>query len=471
MDQKITFCATLGVLAATALHAETKKPNVVVFIADDLFYQDVRCFGGPDAITPNIDRLASEGMRFDNFHQATAMSSPTRQCLLSGLYPARSGAYPNHTKVYDWVKTLPAYFNDMGYMTANQGKTHYAPAANFPFQKTLQHKDSYFLPKPAEEFMLEAKAADRPFLLYFGSNNSHSPWTVGDPSQYKASELTIPPHLIDTENTRRDYVKYLAEVTELDDEVGRMDSILTLNGLRDNTIFLFLTEHGHTFPFAKWTCYRMGLQAGVIMRYPAVVEAGSTTMAMCEYVDVVPTLIDMVGGEIPEGLDGASFKDVALGKTQEFKQYTFGMQTTRGVDGGSECYPVRSVFDGKYRYIVNLTPENTFKCNYTGVGPKSVYGSWYVAGQNDSAIMARALQYVTRPAEEFYVFENDPYELSNQIDNPVYKVEIERLRSVLKEFMKEHGDEGIPTEMKAHDRQTGGVVAQRQAIIGVKKIK
>ncbi|MFI3268064.1 MAG: sulfatase-like hydrolase/transferase, partial [Rikenellaceae bacterium] len=90
----------------------TNKPNIVVIIADDCMYQDLGCYGSNDAITPNIDKLASEGMRFTNFHQSTAMSSPTRHCIMTGLYPFRSGAYPNHTRVFDGTKSIVHYLKD-----------------------------------------------------------------------------------------------------------------------------------------------------------------------------------------------------------------------------------------------------------------------------------------------------------------------------------------------------------------------
>lgn len=157
------IAAAAAVLTAFSAGAAPKRPNIVLVISDDTRMLDFGCYGSPDAVTPNIDRLASEGLRFTRFFQATAMSSPTRHCLLTGLYPVRSGAYPNHTYIDDGVQTLPKYLKDCGYRVAMQGKRHIAPMSAFPFEE-LAKPNADVNPAKIEPFFREA-AAGGPTVL------------------------------------------------------------------------------------------------------------------------------------------------------------------------------------------------------------------------------------------------------------------------------------------------------------------
>lgn len=127
----------------------------MLVIADDCRHYDLGCYGSPDAITPNIDRLAAQGLRFERFFQATAMSSPTRHCLLTGLYPVRSGAYPNHTRLDEGVQTLPEYLKEAGYRVALQGKRHIAPIKAFPFEFLSEESLRSVHPEKIEPFLAD----------------------------------------------------------------------------------------------------------------------------------------------------------------------------------------------------------------------------------------------------------------------------------------------------------------------------
>ena len=296
--------------AKPATGTTPKKPNIVLVIADDCRFLDLGCYGSPDAITPNIDRLAAEGVRFTRFFQATAMSSATRHCLLTGLYPVRSGAYPNHTRLNDGVGTLPQYLKQAGYRVALEGKRHIAPIEAFPFEYLSNEQQRTVYPELIEPFLADVARSGEPFFLYVGSTEPHDPWNKGDQSLWNPDDLTLPCNLVDTPATRKQFRNYLAEINELDNQVGAVDALLHKYGLDENTIFIFTSEQGYSFPFGKWTCYDEGLHTGFVIRWPGTVKPGRVTDAMCEYVDVTPTLVDIAGGKIPEGLDGRSFLPV-----------------------------------------------------------------------------------------------------------------------------------------------------------------
>ena len=434
--------------AKPATGTTPKKPNIVLVIADDCRFLDLGCYGSPDAITPNIDRLAAEGVRFTRFFQATAMSSATRHCLLTGLYPVRSGAYPNHTRLNDGIGTLPQYLKQAGYRVALEGKRHIAPIEAFPFEYLSNEQQRTVYPELIEPFLADVARSGEPFFLYVGSTEPHDPWNKGDQSLWNPDDLTLPCNLVDTPATRKQFRNYLAEINELDNQVGAVDALLHKYGLDENTIFIFTSEQGYSFPFGKWTCYDEGLHTGFVIRWPGTVKPGRVTDAMCEYVDVTPTLVDIAGGKIPEGLDGRSFLPVIKGETDSFKNEVDGIQTSRGIFFGPEYYAIRSIRNERYAYIMNLTPEATFKCMSTNP-KKGWWMSWKEKAATDEFARRQVERYQKRPAEELYDIVNDPFQTRNLADDPQYAGEKARMRAKLLQWMESQGDKGQQTEMEA----------------------
>ena len=434
--------------AKPATGTTPKKPNIVLVIADDCRFLDLGCYGSPDAITPNIDRLAAEGVRFTRFFQATAMSSATRHCLLTGLYPVRSGAYPNHTRLNDGVGTLPQYLKQAGYRVALEGKRHIAPIEAFPFEYLSNEQQRTVYPELIEPFLADVARSGEPFFFYVSSTEPHDPWNKGDQSLWNPDDLTLPCNLVDTPATRKQFRNYLAEINELDNQVGAVDALLHKYGLDENTIFIFTSEQGYSFPFGKWTCYDEGLHTGFVIRWPGTVKPRRVTDAMCEYVDVTPTLVDIAGGKIPEGLDGRSFLPVIKGETDSFKNEVYGIQTSRGIFFGPEYYAIRSIRNERYAYIMNLTPEAAFKCMSTNP-KKGWWMSWKEKAATDEFARRQVERYQKRPAEELYDIVNDPFQTRNLADDPQYAGEKARMRAELLQWMESQGDKGQQTEMEA----------------------
>ena len=173
---------------------------------------------------------------------------------------------------------------------------------------------------------------------------------------------------------------------------------------------------------------------------------------MVEYVDIVPTFVDIIGGKPQAKVDGESFKPVLTGKKKAHKKYSFSLQTTRGINAGSPYYGIRSVYDGRYRYIVNLTPEATFQ----NVETKSpLFKEWKRLAETDSHAKAMTTKYQHRPAIELYDVKNDPYCMKNLAEDAKQASTISRLDKELKRWMKDCGDEGQPTEMRAFEHMPG----------------
>lgn len=425
-------------------------PNIIFIIADDCTFRDIGCYGG-QAYTPNIDQLSTEGMKFTNCFQAAPMCSPTRHNIYTGLYPVKSGAYPNHTRAYDHIKSIAHYLKPVGYRVIQTGKKHFNPAKVFPFEYFPKNKNKFPDIAAIDKLFAECKSSKMPFCLFACSNSPHSPWTEGDASRYPPKDIKLPPYIVDTPVLRENFSNYLAEVTHFDSQVGSILTSLKNHELDNNTLVMVVSEQGNSFPFAKWTCYDSGLQSAMVVRFPGRVKPGVISDALVEYVDVCPTFIDLANAEEIDGLDGKSFLPVLMGDEVSHKNFVYGIMTTRGIINGSNAYAIRSVRDKKFKLIKNLNHETKF----TNACSKSDYFQSMVKkanlGDEDAKQLVNAYHY--RPEVEFFDIQSDPLELNNLASDPAYKPEIERLSGELEKWMSSQGDEGVVTELKAHERQ------------------
>lgn len=422
------------------------KPNIVFILADDCSYYDIGAYGSKDAITPNIDQLARDGMKFNKCYQSAPMCSPTRHNLYTGLYPVKTGAYPNHTMANEGTKSIVQHLQPLGYRVALAGKRHVKPERIFSFEYlTDGNKVDEYL--KIDAFVKDAKSKEEPFCLFFCSKEPHTPWDKGDASLFPPDKLSLPPFFVDTKETREHFSRYLAEINYLDGQVGQMLDIIDKNGLKDNTLVIFASEQGNSFPFAKWTCYDVGVRSALIARWPGKIESGSVSEALIEYVDVTPTFIDIAGGKSPENLDGLSLLKVMKGEKDKHKEYAYSLQTTRGINNGSDHYGIRSVVSDQYRYILNLTPEVPFKNNITV--KETWWNGWKAAAESDEFAARMVKNYQYRPAVELYDVLADPYNMNNLAEDPQYKNTIEQLHTKLEAWMQKCGDQGQETEMEA----------------------
>ncbi|MEM9161209.1 MAG: sulfatase [Verrucomicrobiota bacterium] len=458
---KYTGFALLALCMASFAEAKPEKPNLVFIIADDCTFRDIGCYGG-QAYTPHIDALAKEGMQMMHCFQTAAMCSPTRHTIYTGLYPVKSGAYPNHTFVRDEVKSVVHYLEPLGYRVALSGKTHISPKENFPFEYSkAKGKGSNPDMEVIDQLMTESIADGNPFCLFACSNEPHTPWNLGDASRYPPEEVKLPPYILDTPRTRSDFSNYLAEVTYFDWQVGEILGLLDKHGIADNTLVIVVSEQGNAFPFAKWTCYDNGLQAAMIARWPGKIEAGSVSEAFVEYVDVTPTFLDAAGGKKAAGLDGRSMLPVLEGKKSSHKKYVYGLQTTRGINHGSPHYGIRSVRGERYKLIHNLDPNARFQNAATNM---PLYKEWVAAAAaGDTKAKHLVERYENRPEFEFYDTAKDPLEMNNLYGNSEHEEIVKKLKKELASWMKDQGDLGQETELAAYDRMKNG--AERKANI------
>lgn len=453
----ITSLAVLFLLfnVTKLLSQNTDKPNIVFILADDATNWDIGCYGSKDSKTPNIDKLAEEGIKFNRCYQAAPMCSPTRHNIFTGLYPVKTGAYPNHTFAKEGTKSIVHYLDPLGYRVALSGKRHIAPNEVFPFEYLGKSSNPEF--DLVDGFLKEVKESGEPFALMLCSNEPHDPWDKGDASLFNPETLTLPPNCVDTKETREAYSRYLAEINYLDNQVGEALNLLKKYGFSENTLVVFSSEQGNIFPFNKWTLYEAGVKSALVARMPGLIEPGSETDAIVDLADLLPTYIELAGGQIPEKLDGKSLVPLFKNQDEEIKEYSFSIQTTRGILKGSD-YGIRAVVNDKYRYIWNLTPEAEFLnlVNNTENIASSHwdikwYQSWREKAADDPFAQRLITKYRTRPKEELYDVVNDKWCMNNLADNPMYKQTKMELRRELLKWMAECGDKGQETELKAFE--------------------
>ncbi|VGO22132.1 sulfatase family protein [Pontiella sulfatireligans] len=443
MKHRLLLCCLLPFVSLAA----PTQPNLIFLMADDCTYTDLGVYGG-QAFTPNLDRLARQGMRFDNCWQTAPMCAPTRMNILTGTYPVKSGAYPNHSQVDPEIKSVFHFLKPVGYRIAMSGKTHISPRTVFDFEYYSVNKDPDFT--VVRKFIRECQNTDTPFCLFLMSNHPHDPWDAGDPTRYPPDQLELPPHWVDTPETRDCYSRYLAEITEFDREVGQTMTLLDQEGLADDTALMVASEQGSAFPFAKWTCYAEGLRSGMIVRWPGQIKPDATSQAMVEYSDILPTLLSIAAVEPTPSIQGKSFLPVLRGETNFHKNYTFGIHTSTGIKCSTQPFGIRSVRDQRYSYIRNLHPNNRFQNVINNNPDAEYYPSWKMnAAQGNTKAAAKILRYEQRPAEELYDRKLDPLELNNLADLPEYTSKKEELSQQLDSWMRQQGDQGCITEENA----------------------
>ena len=456
------FCLLIFLICSVVAKASAgSQPNFIIFIADDFSYCDLGCWGSPDAKTPNLDRLASQGMKLTRTYTPAPVCSPTRLALYTALYPVKSGGYPNHSAVKSGTKSVVHYLKPLGYRVGIVGKTMIAPDDTFPFD--LPQSKSEPVKKSKKKTSDEADSADQdldfkaikqyvsqdksqPFCLVVASHQPHGPWDKGDVSIYDPKKISVPPYLVDTPQTREERARYLAEVTFLDGEVGRVMRILEQSGQTENTLFIFLSEQGSGFPGGKYNLYDVGIRSAAIARWPGKIKPGSESDALSSYVDVVPTFIEAAGGKPVSGVDGRSFMGVLEGKTTKHLEYVFAQSTSLGVKGVSTPYGIRCVRDDRFKYILNLNHENEFPCSRAAHGAAS---SWVLKAKTDADARERLNRFLHRPEVELYDLKNDPWEQKNIADDPANRKTLARLRKELDSWMREQGDLGVQTELEA----------------------
>ena len=447
-------CATvivlLNLVLGTCHSAAAERPNFLIIMADDCTHNDLPTYGGKNASTPSLQRLAEQGLVFDRAYLSEAMCQPCRAELFTGQYPMRNGCAWNHSASRPDVTSIPHRLGSVGYRVGLAGKVHVKPAVAFPFEPVagfdpncVRNPTRAHDIGPALEFM---RQADAPFCLVVALVEPHVPWVMGDPTQYPPEKIQLPPNIADTPRTREDFGRYLAEITYMDGQVGEILEALKASGQERNTLVMFTSEQGSQFPGCKWTNWDTGVHTALIARWPGHIAAGKRTDAIVQYVDLLPTIMQAAQAEVDEeAMDGVGFLPVLLGQRNTHREFAYGVHNN--IPEGP-AYPIRTISDGSFRYIHNLRPDEIYIEKHlmgirgNGELNNPYWSTWVRETGANPHTYELVKRYMHRPAEQLYHTANDPYEMSNLAGNPKYARLQRRLRDELDRWMQMQGDPG-----------------------------
>ncbi len=413
---------------------QAKQPNIVVYLSDDHSQIDSSLYGNANIPTPQMERLAAQGMKFTHAFVASPSCAPSRAAMLTGLMPARNGAEANHTFPKQGTRSLVSSLKSLGYEVAAFGKVAHGKAARtFGFDHVGQNGAATEVLGKAVAGYLESRRSDRPLCLFVGTSNPHVPWT--SPTSFDPQRVEFPPHHLDTPATREHRAAYYQEIKELDELLGEL-RVLSESHLGRDTLFIYSSDHGSQWPFGKWNLYDYGIRVPFIAAWPGKIAAGTESEAMISWIDLLPTLIDIAGGEVPADIDGRSFAGVLLGQQTEHREMLF---TTHSGDGNKNIYPIRSLRTREWKLIHNLHPEFAHT-NHSDLDRKPMAGAYWSewaslahASPEAAAIVDR---YFRRPEWELYRLADDPWEQNNLADQATYAQRLDEMKDNLADWMR-----------------------------------
>jgi len=429
----------LSMLPASLLALDTseKKPNFLIIMADDVSWSSFGCAdSGLFTRTPNIDTLATEGVRFTNFFCASAQCAPVRHELYTGLLPPSSGVYDNGNKPRAKYRNVVDYLGAAGYNVGLAGKLHFKSESKFAevpgFTSNANHSAPTWSLDGARHFISKAQAKDQPFCLFLCSVHAHHPWTIGDSSRFPVDEMVLPPHMVDGPVTRACMSEHAAEVEDLDNQVGATMQLLKDMKLEEDTVLIFLSEQGTAMPNGKWSIYDFGCRALCTVRWPGKIKPGTTTDAIAMYCDIVPTLVDLAGGTISDKIDGRSLSKVLLSDdTSESRKHALLF--------GQKHLKQRALRKKDYKLIWNPNTDEVYnQPNIMGSkGNKRFHDAWQEwveKAKTDPVARAKVDRIIKHPEFELYDIRTDPFETKNLADNPEHS---QRVKNMLSELKKE----------------------------------
>ena len=434
----------LRILAASLLCSfvalwAAEKPTIVVFISDDHGMLDSTPYGSTDARTPNMQRVANAGVTFTHAFIASPSCAPSRSAMLTGLMPARNGAEANHTYKRDGITSLPEVLRKLGYETAAFGKV--AHGKDDVARHGFDHFDLDHHASVVEEY-LNHRDKSKPLCLFVGTHSPHVPWPANN--GYDPAKVTLPAKFVDTPETRNQRTQYLSAVTQADTDLGSIYDLTQKQFDPNHTVFIYTADHGAQWPFGKWNLYNSGIRVPFLVQWPGVIKPGTKCGAMIQWIDILPTLIEVAGGEAPKDIDGRSFASVLRGTAKEHRSEIF---TTHSGDGDKNVYPIRSLRTGDFKYIMNLIPDHAHTTHIDRGGGSGdgwrYFDEWVAAAKTDSTAATTVHSYHQRPGEELYDIRNDPDELHNLAADPAQGERLTSMRSQLEAWMKSQGDKRI----------------------------
>lgn len=431
------------------------KPNIVFITADDLGWKDLSCYGNEDVQTPNIDRLAREGMQFGRAFVVSSSCAPSRASFITGQYPHTNGVTglthihkmrslsPFHT-------TLPGLLSDAGYHTALQGKWHvspYLPTSWYGYDERLSgmFPEDFWIKDMAKPLDFIRQNKDNRFYLELNFMNNHRDgygefsFAKGfpvDPDKVKVPDYCTLPQWPEI---KEEVAKYHSQTMKMDAMIGEVLDSLDKLDLSDNTMVVFVSDNGPPFPGNKMTLYDRGIAVPLLVRWPNKIKSGKSD-TMISSIDIAPTILQAAGVRVDQSIEGRSFLAHLTREGEYHERKAIYAEMTDHV----LYVPMRAVRTERFKYIKNYSDS--------AVGlDQNLHMDWA------HRLVELSQQPWTSPRvpEELYDLKKDPHEQNNLVQHDKvldknYQEDLERMRRLLKEHMKRTNDPYLGHEF-THD--------------------
>jgi len=441
------------------LFSQDEKPNFIIIIGDDISWNDLGCYGHPTVKTPHIDQLAGEGIRFTNTYLTASSCSPSRCSIMAGRYPHNTGAAELHTPLPEGMPTMAGQLKKAGYYTVSSGKWHVGPNARVDFD-LVDDQDTGNGGHKNWVKILKDRPKDKPFFMWFASHDAHRIWHADDfGTPHDPAKSVVPPYLVNAHGTRQDLASYYNEIQRLDHYLGLVKVELERQGVYENTLMIFMADNGRPFPRAKTRVYDSGMKTPFVLSWPKGLESnGVVSNSMISVIDIAPTFLELAGETIGTSFQGISFARVIDNPNLEHRQYVFAEHNWHDYEAHE-----RMVRTKHYMYVVNNRPhlpnqgpaDSNRSPSYEDLKTVRDEG-WLNTAQADVFVTPRA-------HEELFDCFLDPKQLSNVASNARYAMVLEDMRSVMRQWVEETGDD-VPSELTKswYDPETGeGLDLQR----------
>ncbi len=477
------WCLPIGILLALLscpvldLSAGlSDKPHLLLIIADDISWDDLGCYGNPQARTPRLDALARSGRRFEQAFLTASSCSPSRSSVITGRYPHNNGKGSElHQPIAGHLPWFPQLLRGAGYYTAIVGKHHMKtddsdgspPHSPEPFELVDAGKAAGNSGGHAHwRSTLQQRPKDRPFFGWFASMDAHRDWEADkewDESRYgpphDPRQVRVPSCLVDDEATRRDLASYYNEVTRFDYFVGEVVDELQHQGILENTLIMILADNGRPFPRAKTRLHDSGMKTYLIAHWPkGILSPGQSSASLVSAIDLAPTFLGAAGIEVPPSFQGVSLLPIFASPAATVRQHTFSEHNWHDYEAHG-----RAVRSAGYLYIRNHRPQLAWQGPADSVRSPS-HQSLLIAQAAGSLTGAQAeVLWMPRPREELYRIDDDPDQLRNLIDSAEHLEARTRLAGLLDRWIEETGDD-VPETLTPDmfDRKTGVSISQRK---------
>lgn len=417
-------------MAMSAQTAGAKPPNIVFLISDDHTAADLGCYGNTHVRTPNLDKLAAEGVRFANCFVSSPQCSPNRSSLLTGCTPHTTSTSRLHTPMPPWEPTFLEQLKERGYFTGGFRKVHQGNEFNSRFDFYSANKNAKF------ETFFDKLPAGKPFFLHVGFTDPHRPYVKGAVTPpHDPAKVRLPRFLPDSPEVREDLVMYHDFISRMDGECGALLKLLEERGLTGNTVVFFTGDNGMPFPGAKGTCYDPGLHVPLLVKWPGVTKAGTVAQELIGHVDLPATWVEIAGATVTKKMQGRSMVGLLRGGRYEKRGAVFSERNWH-----DNFDPIRSIRTERYKLIFNAAPHFPYRPAWDLEGSLSWKSYQEMAKRGVLGAHHLRLLQPARPVVELYDLRNDPDEFNNVADDPAHAAAKQDLLKRLSAWMHQTYD-------------------------------